>query len=391
MKSLALGLMALTSLFSVVAQAATPVDCASVEAYERNYYVRQAIGAGNIDRLRQLLDDGACVDGPSGSVSVAPPIVEAAYSRGEAIARLLLERGAKVDKPMFIGADNTATALQVATDRGASFSFIELLVNAGANLNAGSMKMTYRNPLANGLRNGDEAVLDLLISKGAKPAGDELLAISNPFLSTDRATTPGAVAKLIGAGANVNAAVPWLGNTPLHIARNPEIIRMLVKAGAKLDAQNRFGDTPVMGAVTSIYGTPAKDNTCESARAFLELGADFNATNKFGQNALLYWLSSGQIGGQPDQLYDGTACAIRVALEFLPGLNVNLAEEETGLTPIMYAANWYNLWSHDSDRRKILELLLQRGADLKAKDKQGRTALDLVRNEEIRKILKGGS
>jgi ankyrin repeat protein len=87
-------------------------------------------------------------------------------------------------------------------------------------------------------------------------------------------------------------------------------------------------------------------------RLLLERGADPNASNEAGATAL-HW-------AVPD--------LAKVRLLVAKGANVNARSSNAGRTPLLVAASY----SRSVD---VLRLLLQKGADLKAKDKNGVHAL----------------
>jgi ankyrin repeat protein len=99
-----------------------------------------------------------------------------------------------------------------------------------------------------------------------------------PLHSAAFSETPENIRILLEAGANVNARNET-GTTPLHGAAGwgtPENIRILLEAGANVNARRiEDGRTPLHYA--AAYGTP------ENVFALLELGADGTAEDEFGQ------------------------------------------------------------------------------------------------------------
>jgi len=58
-----------------------------------------------------------------------------------------------------------------------------------------------------------------------------------------------------------------------------EIVRLLIKAGADVNAKNFYGSTPL------IYAS--MNGNIDIVKMLIEVGADVNAKNKFGNTALM--------------------------------------------------------------------------------------------------------
>jgi ankyrin repeat protein len=70
------------------------------------------------------------------------------------------------------------------------------------------------------------------------------------------------------------------GFTPLHFAAqslHPEAVRLLIGAGAELEARNRFGATPLLVALGN-----ARDDDHGVVGLLLDAGADMDAANSAG-------------------------------------------------------------------------------------------------------------
>ncbi len=131
--------------------------------------------------------------------------------------------------------------------------------------------------------------------------------------------TPEEVQKLIDMGEYVSKN--FLFSFVKNGVKNPEVIRVLQRAGADIEARDEYGNTVLMRA--ALWGKP------EVVKIFLQAGANVNAVNKDGETAL------------------------------------------------MKAAE-YGLLAEDNGDSAV-NLLIDAGADIKIKDKNGETALDKAR------------
>ena len=173
-----------------------------------------------------------------------------------------------------------------------------------------------------------------------------LLAVAGPALASPAADAPladaamhgdiAAVRSLLEQSANVNAP-QGDGTTALHWAAHrddPEIARLLVQAGANLNAKTRLGDlTPLLLA--------AKNGNTTLIEILLEAGTDANNADANGTTPLMYSAGSGK------------ADAVEVLLE--SGAEVNAADTTNGQTALMFAAA--------QGRADVVGILAAGGAD----------------------------
>jgi ankyrin repeat protein len=177
---------------------------------------------------------------------------------------------------------------------------------------------------------------------------------------------PEAVQKLLAAGANVNGAGES-GYTPLMGAINNQriaIAKILIDAGADVNARiPQMGDTPL---TLPLY---YKSDSSEVVSLLLAKGANPNTSNSLGRSALML-ATFGQ--------------AISVVKELLKaGAKVN-AQDRNGNTALMAAVEYNNV--------EAVRLLLEAHADRALRNKDGETALSIATSEnhtEIVQLLAG--
>ena len=82
---------------------------------------------------------------------------------------------------------------------------------------------------------------------------------------------------LIEAGADVNAKDND-GDSPLHWVRNTDVAELLISAGADVNAKNNYGN--------SVLHVAAEGYKIDLAKLLILAGADVNAKNKWGRSPL---------------------------------------------------------------------------------------------------------
>jgi ankyrin repeat protein len=244
-----------------------------------------AAAFGNIETLKLLLKAGADVNARNAFDATA--LLWAARDPDK--ARLLIEHGANVN----IRSKQGRTPLMVASLRYGSAPLIALMLAKGADVNAKDEK---RNDTALSLAAsvGDVETMRLLLAKGADPGAVDSFG-ATPIAVAALGKQVEAVRLLIQKGVDVNAASTQSGipqrNGPLNrsqvtalhnaAAFGPvEIVRELLKAGAKVNARDSRGLTPLMFAL-------AADNpSLEIVQTLLQAGADANARDTSGETPL---------------------------------------------------------------------------------------------------------
>ena len=166
---------------------------------------------------------------------------------------------------------------------------------------------------------------------------------------------PEVVGVLLAAGADVNGADQYGGTALMEAASSQadiEVLKTLLAAGAKVEAKGFHGITPLMRAT-------ANENP-EAIRALLDAGADVNARDDGGETALMKAASD-------------NVEAVRALLA--AGADVS-ARSKDGETALMKAAS-------GGDAESV-RALLSAGADPTLKDKQGSDALWHARHADHR-------
>ena len=175
-------------------------------------------------------------------------------------------------------------------------------------------------------------------------------------------------------GVNVNAR-DKNGNTPLMVAAgqnsSPEVVEMLLQAGADVNEKDENGFTALMLA--------AKDNSDpEMVRVLLDAGADISAQNSKGKTVLdlarlnpnpEVAIALGLAGEIPLVAVAEVGSPETITKLLQAGADVN-EKDENGFTALMLAAK--------NGSVKTMQMLLQAGADINAQSNDGFTTLMLA-------------
>lgn len=188
-----------------------------------------AVTYNRIEFVKELVKAGADVN-KANSIGWTP-LIYAAIRRRAGIAKILLAAEANVDQENMDG----STALLIAA-RGADLAMVEMLLEAGANLHHKDKR--GRTAFLLSAEGGQAATMKMLLSMGFDP---------NSY-SNGRYTA------LVGA------------------SRHPEMLKMLLSAGAKVNLQIPIGGGQSMTALE----VAAQNGWTESVKILIEAGADPN-------------------------------------------------------------------------------------------------------------------
>jgi ankyrin repeat protein len=335
-----------------------------------------AARTGNADVVRALLDRGARVDAQESSLGESALMWAAAEDHADVVT-LLLERGADPEtrsKKLAFPRDRFGlegvltilprgnwTALMYAAREGA-VGAARALIEGGANLNAVDPDGT--TPLVRAVVNAHYDLAGFLIDKGADPnladtsgmaalyAAVDLNSLGEIYgrparKVTDRLSALGIITRLLAHGANPNAQLtaPALqkAHTPGEFTLGPGTIALMRAA--------KNGDAAAIGVL-------------------LAHGADPTIVQRNHTTALMFAAGLGRgLGVFAKDV--GSEADLRKSAQLLleAGVDAN-GVNDAGSTALHYAA--------EAGLNTVVTLLAEHGAQLEARDKQGRTPVDLA-------------
>ena len=289
-----------------------------------------AIRANDLTRLQAMLASGADpnVKEPRGG---ATPLMHAVSVGSAEAMKLLLDRGAD---PNIRNSSQSTALMWAATD----IRKVRLLLDRGADVNAVSSR-------------GRSALF--------------LAAMSAPSVEIVRLLT--------ARGADVKV-VDVLKMTALHAAtwgNDTETIRLLADAGLDVNAAHIAGFTPLINA--------ANAGNLAAAKLLIAKGANVNAAaGDPAQKVKAGTIALGNFTALHMAATSGSTEFVKVLLD--AGANVNV-HEARGMTPLMLAVA--------TDRQDLdkTRMLISRGADVNAKNRDGETALDWARKINAQPVI----
>ncbi len=241
-----------------------------------------------LDVVDALLDAGADINAKE-ICGLTPVHLYASYADVDVeFMRGLIERGANVCGESSVTGCLYSYLYTHSVDGGARLDVVELLVQAGADVNVrGEARKTPLHVHCAGFE-VDSDIVELLLRAGADPeALDEHGLTPADVLVKSVGANVETLRLFLDAGVSVATSRDARGRTPLHhhadsFRASAGIVRELLAAGCDAAATDDLGNTPLHSLATF----------CSCRRSVLDQliagGADINARNHYGHTCLYY-------------------------------------------------------------------------------------------------------
>ena len=341
--------------------------------------LRLAASKGYIEIVELLLENGVRANADTLYVAVEEghrEIVELLLARGVETSpyvaamtgdigalKKYLEQGMDVDAKK---SDRHQTLLQIAAGAGQKPT-VEYLLCAGADLNACSWENLTPTALHAAVKNEHREIAALLLARGAKVKAIDSSLLRRNWQTNPLhwATSPEIAKLLLDAGADINAE-DGNNSTPLHLSASRDdrsMVQYLIERGANIASRNKEGQTPLNVAPNR-----------EIAELLLANGADIDVGETIARTPLyeaaregrqdvvelLVERSAGNLGRDINALlacYAGIGCLQVVELLIRNGADVN-HQARKEFMPLHLAAT--------NGHRDVAECLIDNGALLDA-------------------------
>ncbi|GAB1481655.1 ankyrin repeat domain-containing protein [Treponema sp.] len=324
---------------------------------------------GDLGAARLLLNKGA---NPKAKDSLGKTALDACYAKTDSLAH------ARVAEQVILAGASSSNSL---------FSYFPLAVkssNANIRLEDGLAPLHFAS------REGHTGIMQLLLEKDADPAAKSSSG-AEPLHEAIRYGKIDAARILLSSGANINAR-DAKGNTVLHLIM-PKVVRQegldfLLQNGADPNAKDDYGDTALHIALSLNLGLAFTDS-------LLQHGADLSARNTAGKTPLHTAVEKNR-GPYIQSLLDKGADIFAsdkegktpFGLAFFANEDIlaSLLTSKTVLLSDNGGNSPLHLTAAANTPLRIINLILDKKADINKRNKSGDTALHITIRKDYQEL-----
>lgn len=312
--------------------------------FNYNELVDEAMEKNDEKALRMLVASGAKLNPKKGR----PPLYKVLDSGNLRTAKVLLSLGAN---PNHVYRNQSLLSRAIRHEK---LLFVKLLLNHRANPNEEKKGFGDSN-LEIAMSKKDLRYARLLIAAGVNV--NKVKSYSTPLIKAVEQVRPKLVKLLIKAGAKLKLT-NYSQETALHIATrkaDKQLMQILLQAGANPNARNRSRQTPLLIAVDH--------KSIALVQTLLRYKPNINLTNSSGKTALHRAVNTQNLP------------ITRLLLE--KGATPN-THSNNGSTPLLDALSWR--------KPQIARLLINKGANLNIVSNTRESALDTAKKRGLRAV-----
>lgn len=336
-----------------------------------------AAANSNIEVAKELLKRGA--DHKVKSAIQETPLIYAVQKNSNFdVIKLFLELEEDVNAKFRDG----MTLLMHAAKSNDNVDVIKELVRYGIDLNA--RDNSGKTALSHAIEgNRNVHVIRALLKAGAKAGAED--SSGNRLLQAVKHNPAGDMTKeFLTSDVEIEAPVDSEGNTLLMLAAKhnygEEVVKVLIQAGANVNAKNHNGETPLL--LASVYSSSMNHKNSGVIRELLQAGADPNARDREGRSPMI---RAAEKTTNPE-----------VIAELLKGGADIHATDADGRNPLFIAIR-FSSGLFETDNKGVVSELIKSGLDPNAKNAEGFTPLMLAAGRTtqssyiIKELLEGGA
>ena len=351
--------------------------------------INKAVRKGDIEAVEQLVN----TNNVNRFYKDVSPLMLACQGENVALVKLLVEKGADVN----LQNESGLSPLMKAIGSG-HVEVTRVLLECGAKTSLKTREGESALMIACRSGNENTEVIKLLLQQGCAVMDvviSLLVACEAEYIGVVRALLKDSTepVNVVFNSVKTNMTTKYLGWTALTKAsacEHSQVVDILLTNGAGINLTSKDGKSALMVAILN--------NRQETATLLVERGADLNLPGPNGDTALMLTARTGNIqiahllldrGASIDHQNDiGETCLIAACRQHRPEISKLLIErnanvslrDDRGISAILCMATHY-MYAFSPEEFQVVELLLEKGAEVKSIPDMGESALSLLQRQ----------